>query len=243
MLSTRQHKVLQALVDEYIVSAAPVGSNTLVERYALGYSSATVRNELMELEEAGYALSPHTSAGRIPTDAGYRAVVNSLLLNPASLRMTIELGSVGYQQWSLFSNEEPPETRHWETLLSLSGFTGCLALLWAPSVSKTVFHKGIPTLLEQPEFRNARLILPLLQLLESYTDVLSLLATVKQHPGVVIRIGGENKDSQLSAFSLVASSFGRDKTGGVIAVLGPTRLDYRRAILAVSTASRNLETN
>ena len=148
MLSTRQHKVLQALVDEYIVSAAPVGSNTLVERYALGYSSATVRNELMELEEAGYALSPHTSAGRIPTDADYRAVVNSLLLNPASLRMTIELWirrliAMG----PCFSNEEAARDPSLETLLSLSGFSPAWLCFWAPPVSKTVFHIRIPTLL------------------------------------------------------------------------------------------------
>ncbi|NLG10713.1 MAG: hypothetical protein GX562_04195 [Coriobacteriaceae bacterium] len=231
------------MVDEYIVSAVPVGSNTLVERYALGYSSATVRNELMGLEEAGYALSPHTSAGRIPTDAGYRIVVNSLLLNPTSLRSTPDFGTPGYRQWSLFSSEQYMETRHWGMLLSLSSFTGCLALLWAPTMSKTIFHRGIPALLEQPEFKDARLVLPLLQLLENHTDVLSLLATVMRRPGVVIRIGGENKDSQLSAFSLIASSYGKDRTDGVVAVVGPTRLDYRRAILAVSTASKILETN
>lgn len=79
MLSDRRQIVLRALIEEYIARALPVGSRTLVERYNLGISSATVRNELSLLEEMGYLAQPHTSAGRIPTDFGYRAFVNELL--------------------------------------------------------------------------------------------------------------------------------------------------------------------
>lgn len=79
MLSDRRQIVLQALIEEYIARALPVGSRTLVERYNLGISSATVRNELSLLEEMGYLAQPHTSAGRIPTDFGYRAFVDELL--------------------------------------------------------------------------------------------------------------------------------------------------------------------
>ena len=79
MLSDRRQIVLRALIEEYIARALPVGSRTLVERYDLGISSATVRNELSLLEEMGYLAQPHTSAGRIPTDFGYRAFVDELL--------------------------------------------------------------------------------------------------------------------------------------------------------------------
>lgn len=79
MLSDRRQIVLRALIEEYIARALPVGSRTLVERYNLGISSATVRNELSLLEEMGYLAQPHTSAGRIPTDFGYRAFVDKLL--------------------------------------------------------------------------------------------------------------------------------------------------------------------
>lgn len=78
MLSDRRQIVLRALIEEYIARALPVGSRTLVERYNLGISSATVRNELSLLEEMGYLAQPHTSAGRIPTDFGYRAFVDEL---------------------------------------------------------------------------------------------------------------------------------------------------------------------
>lgn len=79
MLSDRRQIVLRALIEDYIARALPVGSRTLVERYNLGISSATVRNELSLLEEMGYLAQPHTSAGRIPTDFGYRAFVDELL--------------------------------------------------------------------------------------------------------------------------------------------------------------------
>ena len=79
MLSDRRQIVLRALIEEYIARALPVGSRTLVERYNLGISSATVRNELSLLEEMGYLAQPHTSAGRIPTDFCYRAFVDELL--------------------------------------------------------------------------------------------------------------------------------------------------------------------
>jgi heat-inducible transcriptional repressor len=77
-LGARKIAVLRAVVDEYVHSGEPVGSETIVERSGLGVSSATIRNELAALEELGYLTHPHTSAGRIPTDAGYRKYVDSL---------------------------------------------------------------------------------------------------------------------------------------------------------------------
>ena len=78
-LDPRSESILRAVIDEYVQSAAPVGSHALVERYGLGVSSATVRNILASLELAGLLTHPHTSAGRIPTDAGYRHYVESIL--------------------------------------------------------------------------------------------------------------------------------------------------------------------
>ena len=77
-LDPRAQSILRAVIDEYVTTATPVGSNALVERYALGVSSATVRNILADLESGGLLTHPHTSAGRIPTDAGYRFFVESI---------------------------------------------------------------------------------------------------------------------------------------------------------------------
>ncbi len=78
-LDLRTQAILRAVIEEYVVTAAPVASQALVERYGLGVSSATVRNVLAELEAGGLLTHPHTSAGRIPTDAGYRFYVESIV--------------------------------------------------------------------------------------------------------------------------------------------------------------------
>jgi heat-inducible transcriptional repressor len=75
----RNKRVLQAVIDSYIASGAPIGSTVLVKKYDFGVSSATVRNIMAELEELGYLTHPHTSAGRIPTDLGYRYYIDSLI--------------------------------------------------------------------------------------------------------------------------------------------------------------------
>ena len=78
-LNERKKLILQAIIDEYIGSAEPVGSRVISKRNELGLSSATIRNEMADLEEMGFLIQPHTSAGRIPSDAGYRFYVNSLM--------------------------------------------------------------------------------------------------------------------------------------------------------------------
>lgn len=78
-LTERQRKILSIIVDSYVETAEPVGSRTISKRYHLDLSPATIRNEMSDLEEAGLVTHPHTSAGRIPTDVGYRYFINHLL--------------------------------------------------------------------------------------------------------------------------------------------------------------------
>lgn len=78
-LSERKQKILQAVIDEYIGTAEPVGSRAISKKNELGLSSATIRNEMADLEEMGFLIQPHTSAGRVPSDVGYRFYVNSLM--------------------------------------------------------------------------------------------------------------------------------------------------------------------
>ena len=79
MLEQRQRQVLQAIIEEYINTAEPVSSGNIVENYNLGYSSATIRNDMAELEKQGYIEKTHTSSGRIPSAKGYRFYVDELL--------------------------------------------------------------------------------------------------------------------------------------------------------------------
>lgn len=78
-LSDRKRKILQAIIEEYIGTAEPVGSRAISKKKELGLSSATIRNEMADLEDMGYLVQPHTSAGRVPSDSGYRFYVNQLM--------------------------------------------------------------------------------------------------------------------------------------------------------------------
>lgn len=79
MLDTRKKIILKAIVEDYILTAEPVGSRTIAKKYSLGISSATIRNEMADLEEMGYIEQPHTSAGRVPSSKGYRYYVDNLM--------------------------------------------------------------------------------------------------------------------------------------------------------------------
>lgn len=83
MISERQLKILEAIISDFIDTAQPVGSRTLSKKYPMGISSATIRNEMADLEELGYLVQPHTSAGRVPSDLGYRLYVDALVSEPS----------------------------------------------------------------------------------------------------------------------------------------------------------------
>ena len=78
-LNDRKINILKAIIKDYIDTAEPVGSRTIAKKYNLGVSSATIRNEMSDLEEMGLIIQPHASAGRIPSDKGYRYYVDSIL--------------------------------------------------------------------------------------------------------------------------------------------------------------------
>lgn len=78
-LNERKIKILQAIIDDYVETAEPVGSRTIAKKYDLGISSATIRNEMADLEELGFIIQPHTSSGRIPSDKGYRLYVDQMM--------------------------------------------------------------------------------------------------------------------------------------------------------------------
>ncbi|OEF96937.1 heat-inducible transcriptional repressor HrcA [Vulcanibacillus modesticaldus] len=87
MLSERQKLILSAVVDNYIQSAEPIGSRSIAKRNDIGFSPATIRNEMADLEEMGFLIQPHTSAGRIPSNKGYRYYVDHLI-NPQGIKIS-----------------------------------------------------------------------------------------------------------------------------------------------------------
>ena len=79
ILNDRKIKILEAIINDYVATAEPIGSRTIAKKYNLGISSATIRNEMSDLEELGLIVQPHTSAGRVPSDKGYRLYVDHLM--------------------------------------------------------------------------------------------------------------------------------------------------------------------
>ncbi len=141
LLSDRQRDILRLVVEEYVATGQPVGSRALVERAGLGFSSSTVRHELAELEGIGLLTHPHTSAGRIPTEAGYRLFVDELLSREEQRPAEFPLGLPG----ELGEIEEALQA----TTEMLSQVSRLLALVSAPALeAATVRH--VEVLLLQP---------------------------------------------------------------------------------------------
>lgn len=127
-LNDRQQHILWATIRHYIATAEPVGSKTLVEEFDLGVSSATIRNVMMVLEKSGLLYQPHTSAGRIPSDSGYRIYVDQLMTPSESSAKQMELALQTGLKW---------EDRSLEVLLDgaaqiLATLSGCISLITMP---------------------------------------------------------------------------------------------------------------
>lgn len=329
MLSERRQRVLRALIEDYIQYALPVGSRTLTERHRLGVSPATVRNDLSVLEDAGFIQQPHTSAGRVPTDAGYRTFVDELLSSGLADEERPHPSMVEELRASASELDALME----RTSAALARLTDCLSIVMAPSVfsgrirqitlvslsnyqaivivvaedgqvvNRTISFTdevtcdelaaaqnllnrvlvgqsardmrrnldagtiealrdplvqliidevieclgesdgnrahslGISSLLRQPEFSNSKALLPVMEVLEDDQVLLHAFDdTVEGDGPVMVRIGHENPTSELAGVSIVACSYGRGDSEGVVAVIGPTRMNYEGAIRAVRAA-------
>lgn len=141
-LTQRQRQIIVQVVEEYVATGQPVGSKHLVERTGMRVSSATVRNELAELERLGLLTHPHTSAGRVPTDRGYRYYVDRLLERPAARPVTFPL--------DLTAARSEVESALQATTEMLSQVTRLIALVSAPPL-QTATVRHVEVLLLQPQ--------------------------------------------------------------------------------------------
>ena len=135
-LSDRERKVLEAVIQSYVETAEPAGSRTLSRRFGLGVSPATIRNTMSDLEDKGFLFHPHTSAGRIPTDKGYRVYVDSLLRTrpvPSTIRdrMAEEIGAGGSAIDAILRR----------AALTLGVLTQELGIALAPKLAATILER------------------------------------------------------------------------------------------------------
>jgi len=134
-MTERKKEILKAIVNEYIMTAEPVGSRTLARRYDFGVSPATIRNEMADLEEANYLEQPHRSAGRIPTDKGYRFYVDDLMeLKKISQKM---IGSI---KENIISKQVGIQEIIQQTSQMLSDLTNYTALVLSPQLEESIFR-------------------------------------------------------------------------------------------------------
>ncbi|HSX14836.1 MAG TPA: transcriptional regulator [Candidatus Saccharimonadales bacterium] len=229
-MTPRQAQILASIVETYAQTAEPVGSLALSQQ--MTYSPATIRAEMMALEQTGLITHPHTSAGRVPTDQGYRHYVNNLG-TPATNRR------IEYALTKRISGAGPADEAIKTAASSLSELTHNLGLA---TLSQGVFTAGLTQLFSQPEFSDhlaARQTYEVSRLLDSLDQWLVEAAPTGR---VSVYIGAENPIGKSSGCSLIVSRFSSPYSDrSYIGVLGPTRQNYNQVIGLVDYASRILE--
>jgi transcriptional regulator of heat shock response len=234
-LGPRQRDILHAVIREHLTSARPVASAALVRRYGLPISSATVRNELAALEELGLLTHPHTSAGRIPTDLGYRYFIESLMPRPdleAEERVTLS------HQFRQAPRDTGDRLRlAASTLARLTAEAALATFDPAPEPvtwTREIHYEGLERVLEQPEFARRDLVREVMSLLSDRALLAQVLPGSLGEGDIAVTIGGEHPVEILHDFALVVGRYGDARHHvGYIGVVGPRRMDYRRTIGAV----------
>lgn len=236
-LRPRQRDILHAVIREHIASTRPVASAALVQRYAMDVSTATVRSELAGLEELGLLTHPHTSAGRVPTDLGYRYFIESLMGRPdlgadeqVTLSHQFRQAPADALQWLRLAASTLARVTHEAALATYDRALDPREVVW----TREIHYDGIDRILEQPELGVADRVRDVMALLHDRMRLAQLLPTTLDEGDVAVTIGSEHTIEPLRPFSIVIGRYaGRRGPIGYVGVLGPTRMDYRRTIGAV----------
>jgi transcriptional regulator of heat shock response len=211
-MTPRQEQILHAIVETYAQTAEPVGSMALCQRFDT--SSATVRAEMAALEAMGYIMQPHISAGRLPTDKGYRAYVNSLNDPRADLRhqqaLARRIKSGGEMERAIKNAVD-----------SLAHVTSNLGL---GTIGPNLYLTGMASLFHHPEFAAGDRAYEVARLLDSLEE---WLAEAAPNAPISVYIGRENPIGRSSGAALIISRFESPYSDrSYIGVLGPTRQLY-----------------
>ncbi len=226
-MTPRQQHVLAAIVETYAKTAEPVGSMSLCERFET--SSATIRAEMAALETAGFIMQPHISAGRVPTDKGYRAYVNALGEPTHDGRheqaLARHIKSAGERERTIKNAVE-----------SLAHVTGNLGL---GTISGNLYLSGMASLFQHPEFSGGANAYEVARLLDSLEE---WLAEAAPNAPISVYIGRENPIGRSSGATLIISRFESPfSSRSYVGVLGPTRQNYGPVIGLVQYTGKLLE--
>lgn len=224
-LSPRQVQILKAVIDEYIATAEPVGSETLEKKYNLGVSPATIRNEMVRLTTMKFLSQPHTSAGRSPTPAALKYYVEHIM-KTKDLTVADEV-AVKEKMWD-FRQEVDKLLR--EATKTLAEKTKTLAV--TATKDGDLYYAGAANILDMPEFYDYELTHNLLATLDQFDFWWDIL---ERHEDPFYVILGEDfiPRGALSQCSFVYSKFQTPHVSGAIGAVGPSRLNYPYVIPVV----------
>jgi heat-inducible transcriptional repressor len=232
-MTDRQFAILSAIIEQYAEVAVPVGSITLAKLF--GVSSATIRSEMVRLEEMGMIMQPHTSAGRIPTDKGYRFYVNALTDVKSAEPVKLDRSARAID--ARVSNYGDRADRAIRSAVdSLVELTQNLGLA---TIGDELYINGIGNLFSQPEFMSGQHVQGVARLLDNLEPWLREAAP---NEPLNVYIGAENPIGKSSGATLIISRFRSPYSDhSYIGILGPTRQSYARVMGLVRHAGAMLE--
>jgi len=228
MISERQKLILERVVQEYIDLAQPVSSQLIERKYDFGICPATIRIEMQKLTDKDYLYQPHTSAGRVPTDKGYRFFVDNLLKKEFK---DFEIGD-----W--IEREIEDNIKFIQALTkNLAQFSETLVLSYLGK--KNIFWKeGWEDILREPEFEEKDYLLNFVEFLENFEKNIQ---DFEINSGIKIYIGKENPFKKAKDFSIISSKCclpNEEET--IISLLGPKRMAYDRNISLINSLTKLL---
>lgn len=230
-MTERQKQILSAIVEQYAEVAVPVGSSLLAKVF--GVSSATIRAEMAELERLGFIAQPHTSAGRTPTDKGYRFYVNNLA---EAMEVSAPERRAERALTARLQHGGMPERTIRNAVDTLVELTHNLALA---TIGDQLYMSGLGNLFGQPEFTTGQQVQQVARLLDNLEPWLREAAP---NEPLSVYIGSENPIGRSAGVSLIISRFRSPFSDhSYIGTLGPTRQSYRDVMRLVAHTGRALE--
>lgn len=215
-MDKRKELILNTIIKEHIATGAPVGSSILVEKYKLKISPATVRNEMASLEEEGFIMQPHTSAGRIPTEKAYNFFLKNLKAKKVNINDIKELEEI------LKSRNELSFKEAAKKIAALTSNT----VFWAFH-RHNLYYTGISNLLQQPEFSQTNLIFDFSIIIDRMDEIVDQIFNKVQF-GRNIMVGSENPFGDFCSTILI--KYKLNENIGLVGILGPMRMDYEKNI-------------
>ena len=223
-LTPRQIQILKAVIDEYILTAEAVGSETLEKKHNLGVSPATIRNEMVRLTDMGLLKQPHTSAGRSPTPGALKYYVEQLM-KPKDLSVAEEV-AVKEKVWN-YRAEIDKLLR--EATKALAEKTKTLAI--TATSEGDLYYAGAANILDMPEFYDYQLTHELLETLDEYGFWWHVLEAHADPFSILV--GEDLSSGTLTQCGFVYNKFKTPHISGAIGVVGPSRLNYPSVIPVV----------